>query len=62
MKRLCHFLAEPQCDRLAAESESSGLSQSELIRRALDVYWERRQVVFERGGDSNGSQEVKSDD
>ena len=41
MKRINHHLTEEQIKKLKALSKKSGLSASELIRRALDEYFEK---------------------
>ncbi|TFB11235.1 ribbon-helix-helix protein, CopG family [Candidatus Marinimicrobia bacterium MT.SAG.2] len=41
MKRINHHLTEKQIKKLKAQSKKSGLSASEIIRRALDEYLER---------------------
>jgi len=43
-KRMNFYLTEIQVKRLQAMSKKTGLTASELIRRAIDEYWER----FER--------------
>ena len=40
------YLAEIQMKRLKAMSKKTGLSASEILRRAIDEYWER----FEKKG------------
>ena len=41
MKRINHHLTEKQIKKLKSLSKKSGLSASELIRRALDEYFDR---------------------
>jgi metal-responsive CopG/Arc/MetJ family transcriptional regulator len=41
MKRLDITLSEPHIKRLKTMSKKMGLSASELIRRAIDEYWDR---------------------
>jgi len=41
MKRINHHLTEKQIKKLKELSEKTGLSASELIRRALDEYLDR---------------------
>ena len=43
-KRINFYLAEIQIKRLKSISKKTGLSASEILRRAIDEYWER----FER--------------
>jgi len=43
-KRINFYLAEIQIKRLKSISKRTGLSASEILRRAIDEYWER----FER--------------
>ena len=43
-KRMNFYLAEIQIKRLKSISKKTGLSASEILRRAIDEYWER----FER--------------
>ena len=45
-KRMNFYLAEIQIKRLKSISKKTGLSASEILRRAIDDYWER----FERKG------------
>jgi predicted DNA-binding protein len=40
-KRMNFYLTEVQVKRLQAMSKKTGLTASELIRRAIDEYWER---------------------
>jgi len=44
MKRVNFTISEVEIKRLKALSKKSGLSASEIVRRAIDEYWER----FER--------------
>ena len=46
MKRVNYYLSEIQLKRLESISKKTGLSASEILRRAIDEYWER----FERKG------------
>jgi predicted DNA-binding protein len=43
-KRLNFYLTDIQVKRLQMMSKKTGLTASEIIRRAIDEYWER----FER--------------
>jgi predicted DNA-binding protein len=45
-KRMNFYLAEIQIKRLKSISKKTGLSASEILRRAIDEYWER----FEKKG------------
>jgi len=45
MKRINHHLTEKQIKKLKTISKKSGLSASELIRRALDEYLDRLKGV-----------------
>jgi predicted DNA-binding protein len=47
-KRMNFYLAEIQIKRLKSISKKTGLSASEILRRAVDEYWER----FEKKGKS----------
>lgn len=38
MKRVDHYLTEAQIATLKAKAEATGLSLSELLRRAVDLY------------------------
>jgi hypothetical protein len=38
--RVNHYLSDRQADQLRLLSESSGLGMSELIRRAIDLYFQ----------------------
>jgi len=40
-KRMNFYLAEIQIKRLKSISKKTGLSASEILRRAIDEYWER---------------------
>ena len=44
MKRVNYYLSEVQLKRLESLSKKTGLSASEILRRAIDEYWDR----FER--------------
>jgi len=48
-KRVNFYLAEIQIKRLKMMSKKTGLSASEVLRRAIDKYWER----FDRKGKTN---------
>jgi len=39
-KRMNFYLAEIQIKRLKSISKKTGLSASEILRRAIDEYWE----------------------
>jgi arsenate reductase-like glutaredoxin family protein len=41
MKRVDYYLTESQIEQLKKLSKQSGLSVSEIIRRALDKYFEK---------------------
>lgn len=41
MKRVNYYLSEVQLKRLESLSKKTGLSASEILRRAIDEYWER---------------------
>jgi len=45
-KRRNFYLTDLQYERLNSMSKKSGLSASEILRRAIDEYWER----FEKKG------------
>lgn len=40
-KRMNFYLAEIQVKRLKSISKKTGLSASEILRRAIDEYWEK---------------------
>lgn len=40
-KRMNFYLTDVQVKRLQAMSKKTGLTASEIIRRAIDEYWER---------------------
>jgi len=42
MEKINHYLTDPQMKKLRELSEKTGLSISEIIRRALDEYLEKR--------------------
>lgn len=42
MKRVNFYLSKIQIERLEKLSEKTGLSASEILRRAVDEYWERQ--------------------
>ena len=42
MKRVDFYLSKIQIERLAKLSKKSGLSASEILRRAIDEYWEKQ--------------------
>ena len=44
MKRVNFTISEVEIKRLSLLSKKTGLSASEIVRRAIDEYWER----FER--------------
>ena len=61
MKRINHHLTEKQIKKLKALSKKSGLSASELIRRALDEYFDKINAVNQitnttKPSDSNKNQ------
>ena len=45
-RRMNFYLTEIQVKRLQVMSKKTGLTASEVLRRAIDEYWER----FERKG------------
>ena len=49
MKRMDITVSEVHIKRLKAMQKKTGLTASELIRRALDEYWEKLQRKPERG-------------
>jgi len=50
-KRMNFYLAEIQIKRLKSISKKAGLSASEILRRAIDEYWEK----FESKGKKRGN-------
>ena len=40
-KRMNFYLSDLQVKRLQAMSKKSGLTASEILRRAIDEYWEK---------------------
>ena len=57
MKRINHHLTEKQIKKLKAQSKKSGLSSSELIRRALDEYFDRINAVNQVTNDAKTSKQ-----
>jgi len=49
-KRMNFYLAEIQIKHLKSISKKTGMTASEIVRRAIDEYWER----FERKGKRSG--------
>ena len=43
------YLTRLQMERLKKLSEKTGLSVSEILRRAIDEYWDRQKSKKERG-------------
>lgn len=41
MKRVNFYISKLQIDRLGKLAKRSGLSASEILRRAIDEYWEK---------------------
>jgi hypothetical protein len=48
MKRVNYYLSTVQLKRLESLSKKTGLSASEILRRAIDEYWEKNKG--EKGG------------
>jgi predicted DNA-binding protein len=48
-KRMNFYLSDLQIKRLSSMSKKTGLSASEILRRAIDEYWERFEAK-EKGG------------
>ena len=46
MKRFNFYISDVQLKRLRALAKKSGLTTSEILRRAIDEYWEK----FEKKG------------
>lgn len=44
MKRVNYYMSEVQLKRLESLSKKTGLSASEILRRAIDEYWEKYQI------------------
>ena len=42
-KRMNFYLTEVQIKRLQVMSNKTGLTASEILRRAIDEYWERHE-------------------
>lgn len=42
MKQINHYLTEQQIAKLQEEKEKTGLASSEILRRAVDEYFERK--------------------
>lgn len=42
MKRTAFYLSKVQIDKLQKLARKAGLSASEIMRRAIDEYWERQ--------------------
>jgi predicted DNA-binding protein len=49
-KRLNFYLTDVQVKRLRIMSSKSGLTASEILRRAIDDYWERFDRKAKRSG------------
>ena len=43
MKRVDFYLSEIQIKRIQSLCKRSGLSASEIMRRAIDEYWEKQE-------------------
>jgi hypothetical protein len=54
MKRANYYVTTLQQKRLLTLSKKSGLSVSEIVRRAIDEYWDKYQPV-KKGGPKNGN-------
>ncbi len=51
-KRQNFYLTDVQVKRLQMMSKKTGLTASEIIRRAVDVYWERFERKAKESNDS----------
>jgi len=49
MKRCNYYLADIQIRRLKAMQKKTGLPLSDILRRAIDEYWERFEKKQKRG-------------
>jgi metal-responsive CopG/Arc/MetJ family transcriptional regulator len=49
MKRISVYISETQIKRLASLSRKTGLSASEMLRRAIDEYWENHKPIRKGG-------------
>jgi predicted DNA-binding protein len=45
LKRISVYIAEVQIKRLASLSKKTGVTASEVLRRAIDEYWENHKPV-----------------
>jgi len=54
MKRANYYVTTLQQKRLLTLSRKSGLSVSEIVRRAIDEYWDKYQPV-KKGGPKDGN-------
>jgi len=59
MKRVNHMLTEKQVETLHSLSDETGLSLSEIIRRALDAYITTRSGVRDRDSKTEKKEESK---
>ena len=57
MKRINHNLTENQFKYLKALSKKNGLSASEILRRALDEYFDRINAVNQITNDAKASKQ-----
>ncbi len=57
MKRINHNLTENQIKYLQALSKKNGLSASEILRRALDEYFDRINAVNQFTNDAKTSKQ-----
>lgn len=48
MKRVDYYLTDPQVERLKQLTETTGLTTSELIRRAVDEYLDKHLPLVEQ--------------
>lgn len=60
MKRVNFYISKLQIDRLDKLARKSGLSASEILRRAIDEYWERQEKKKRKGVNHRGEEaEIK---
>ena len=57
MKRINHHLTEKQIKMLKTLSKKNGLSASEILRRALDEYFDRINAVNQVTNDAKPSKQ-----
>jgi len=61
MKRVNYYVSEVQLKRLESLSRQTGLSASEILRKAIDEYWGRnkKRAKFKSSGERSALEEEK---